>query len=407
MLLKPSTKFIHELVDESLEINDDGELEPSGIEDLFNAYLGMHEAADYPAIREQLTHLIHARLLDILHGGDDDEFVNSFDAFRLRSIKKSLANQTNDIFSHGSRTKVINQLKAWLKGGADPITVAYMSDEKYQDRYEFVLEAFSDEFRKLRLRSELALHIREVLTSGNSLYGFNPSDWKQSQNLLDELFNRLTYKEIDIDILKKMNFSNEQRRDLHLPIWRKIQEVYGYKDTNKTAWGGGAAAPKYYVAEIEKFLRYEDPYIFSGRDLENREDLEPIDDAKDDASINERLQSALLVCKRGFGKECRAFLKNYLADADMPITDNSLRTLWSDALTHEKGLVLSKLSQSGFRPSEIKFIKGDWVSICSKLGLDNKGKIEDLIFRVRKAVYPELVHVSNSNSKQAVDDDSE
>jgi len=408
LLLKPSTQFVEALVDDSLAQSEDKEIEADALKDLFYSYLSMYDKKDYSNIRDFLSHVIHGKLFDILNSDSELNFQTAFQSFRLTSIKKTLARQVSTIASFGSRQKVIDSLKKWLLGDESIKFEGISNPEEYEDRLSFVMNAFIDSFSELRLRNELNAFLRDSIeTSNDFLKGFNPENWKNLSPILLELFDRMTYEEIHRKIIRKVVLTIEQRQKLQLSIWQKIKETYGCKDTEKTGYGGGKASALVYVSEIEKFLNYENPYnTISDRDKREKEELESLpSESLHSPDPFENLENAIKKVTYGKSGQFRRFLKNYLTDADISTKGKSFQTLRSESLKFEKGLILTKLSQTGPGLSEIKFLKNDWVEICNHLLIDSSGRIDVLINRIRTTVFGELAELGIIDAVNELEED--
>ena len=420
-LLRPTTQFVSSLIAESLNLaNEEDELDANfgdinakhgynlqNLSNLFNAYLGMHSPSEIVQVRNQLSPLVHNRLMDLINLEGDSEirkFENSLCSFKLSNIKNAYSEQRpNEIAHFGSRAKVIDDIKVWLQNG-NSNDESSQDRRAYEDRQEIVLDLFNEAISlasNIRIRNDLRAAIDERNNKDHQFQNFSPKNWLHVEYIIGELFEHKSYTEIN-DFLRKLKKSKRDNEEtsskavlaidgkslqrIHLEVWRRIKERYGFKDTKLTGRGNDSAGIKSLIDEIEKFLSYKSPYDLCEFDRSGAEF--PKDDAvlNDQSSPRDRLNAAIRKITYGKGKEYKRFVSEFLIDSGVNPSIKTTLGIWDTALSCKGGQVLLSLSESGVS-KKIKLFRRHWLLICNFLNIENNGTLEEIIKRVRLHVF--------------------
>ena len=427
MLLNRSRVLVSELVSQS--VSDDDEGLRQGLEELFSAYLDMYSSdhngqGEYTKIRDYLSPMVHDRLMEIIVSGDEPLLKNALKSFRLCELKDACVQFDSKELSDylGSRDRVITNAIRWLSGHDQIIEekqISIGSDQRpslekelkspllLRDRLDVIKEYFVEALRKNKnvTRAGLVAAIKEEMSSNTSLRNFRPSNWKEWNAIVSELFDHLSYPEVSEFLRKnwwlikdsKDNSAEvltyEQKRsrgihltDLHRIIWGLVQQHFKISISPKSAernW------PQY-VRHIEDFLSYKNPYILSKSDLVHapaeQEDAEPETDPKDafDQLVMLLRRKFMRREREGYRSLMISYLMEYQEATKVP--KRNLYQLLQSSLRIDRGEFLHRLSMKGLSRS-LKFQRDDWKEFCLALDINVTGEISSLINAIQEKVF--------------------
>lgn len=419
MLLNRSRVFVSELVSQTVSDDDDGMRQ--GLEELFSSYLDMYSSmhngqGEYIRIKDNLSPLVHDRLMEIIVSGEESQLKNALKSFRLSELKDSCSQIDSDkiVAYHGSRDRVVTNAIRWLSG-QDLIpdtanlngSTTYPDQSECKDRLDVIKEYFVEAIRKNKnvTRAGLVAAIKEEMSSNSSLRNFHPSNWKEWSAIVSELFEHLSYSEIGEFFRKNWwiikesadgnadSLTDEEKRsrgihltELHKYVWNLVQQNFKTASAPKNAERNWAQ----YVRHIEDFLSYRDPFSFSKFDLINASSEH--DDAEIEPPPKDLIDQAVLLLRRKFMRGDREsyrsmminFLMEYQDAAKIP--KRNLYQLIQASIRIERGSFLHRLSMKGVSRGS-KFKREDWKDLCSDLNMNASGEITSLINAIQEKLF--------------------
>jgi hypothetical protein len=285
MLLKRTGKFAGTLVEKALS-QSGGQFDEKGVQDLeelFASYLQMFDTFEYGQVRDALQPLVHNRLMKVLEPNGSAKFDDKLKSFKLGALKAACATLVHSTASHGSRLRVVNNTERWLRGEEVNAFASSNKDAEIIDRSFRVSNYFTEFITKSKTitRAKLSEVIRSRTGTGPRVdfHFFFPTNWVKYQAIIDELFERLTYREICLDFLKKnwlalqkepvskLTLVERKNRkalliNLQKFIWNRIQEDYSPRigDLSKNA------SIDTYIIAIESFMVYGEGFEFCDAD---------------------------------------------------------------------------------------------------------------------------------------------
>lgn len=296
MLLKSTGKFAGTLVEQALS-QSGGQLNAKGIQDLeelFASYLQMFDAAEYDQVRDALQPLVHSRLMKVLESAEGTRFDDKLKSFKLGILKAACAALVHQTAAHGSRLRVVKNIEHWLRGEEVEAFSTVKSETEIIDRSLRVSSYFTEYISKSKniTRAKLSESIRSRTGIGPRVdfHFFSPTNWVKYRAIVDELFERLTYRQICLEFIKKnwltlqkepeSKLTQNERKlrkyfliNLQKFIWNRIQEDYSPRigDLSKNA------SINTYIISIELFMNYGDGFKFCDADCKQllvQEELE-------------------------------------------------------------------------------------------------------------------------------------
>lgn len=285
MLLKRTGKFTGTLLEKALS-KSKGLLDEKGMQDfeeLFASYLQMFAPSEYEQVRDALEPLVHSRMMKVLESNEGTNFQDKLRSFKLGGLKAACAALVHPTAAHGARTRVLNNTERWLRGEEVNAFPTADTEAKIIDRSLRVSSYFTEFIAKNKTitRAKLTEVVRSRTGAGFRVdfHFFFPTNWVKYQAIVDELFERLTYRQICLEFLKKNwlplqkkpadKFTPEERKNrkaflilLQKFIWNRIRQDYSPRigDLSKNA------SINTYISAIESFLTYEDGFEFCDAD---------------------------------------------------------------------------------------------------------------------------------------------
>ncbi len=232
MLLKRAGRFAGTLIEKSLFQKSDvrGSKVRENLEELFSCYLNMFDPSEYSRVRDALQPLVHGRLMSVLDSVNSEKFDEKLKSFRLGVLKSACAVHVNASAAHGSRSRVMRNTERWLRGEeVNPFPETKKCTE-IVDRSLRVCTYFTEFIRKNTLvtRTRLIEVIRARTGPGGDFHFFSPDEWKKYQAIGEELFDRISYRQICLEFLRKnwLSLQKQPSNNKLTPTERSSRKVF-------------------------------------------------------------------------------------------------------------------------------------------------------------------------------------
>lgn len=286
MLLKSTGKFAGTLIEKALLQSGDlrNDKGRQDLEELFASYLHMFDQTEYGQVRDALQPLVHSRLMKVLETAESGHFDDKLKSFKLGILKAACAELIHPSAAHGSRLRVVRNTERWLRGEKIANFAGTENNATIIDRALRVSRYLSEFILKNKniTRTTLSEVIRSRTGSDSKLdfRFFSPEGWRRYQEIVDEIFERLTYRQICLEFLKK-NWQSLQKQpagkkltvddrrnrkifmaNLQKFIWNRIREDYSLRVAELSK----NASVNTYIAAIEAFISYADGFEFCEED---------------------------------------------------------------------------------------------------------------------------------------------